>query len=177
MQSLDQRSEACVLCLKRNAARRGTAKAVGSHFCVSNAQQQNVSVEDCAKSEIRVGWAPSIADRDRTGCTIILSYRRASPLSPFVSFIVQGAAALFAPALLLLLSPLPLLLLLHIAVADADRPLLIRTRVLRLAQLLLLLLTMLLLQLRLLHLPSPPSHPPLSQLLLLLLLLKSDTRF
>ena len=154
-------SEACVLCLERNAARRGTAKAVGSHFCVSNT---NVSVEDCAKSEIRVGRGPSIADLDRTDCAVILSYRSASPLSPFVSFIIQGAAACVAPALLLLLFSLLLLLLLQIAVADAGRLLRMHMLVLWLAQLVLLLLTMSLLRLRLLHLPSPPSLLPLSHL-------------
>jgi len=140
-------------------------------------QHQNVSVEDCAESEIRVGWGPAIADRDRADCAVILSYRSASALSPFVSFIIQGAAACVAPALLLLLFSLLLLLLLQIAVADADRLLRMRMLVLRLAQLLLLLLTMSLLQLQLLHLPSPPSTLASRMLLLLLLLLKSDTRF
>ena len=36
MDRSDQCDDACVLCLERNAARRGTAKAVGSHVCVSN---------------------------------------------------------------------------------------------------------------------------------------------
>ena len=106
MDRWDQCDDACVLCLERNAARRGTAKAVGAQFCVC-VQHQNVSVEDCAKSETRVGWGPAIADRDRADCAVILSYRSASALSPFVSFIIQGAAPCVAPALLLLLFPPP----------------------------------------------------------------------
>ena len=39
---------------------KGTAKAAGSHFLC--AQHQKYSVEDCAKSETRVGRGTSIAE-------------------------------------------------------------------------------------------------------------------
>ena len=69
---------------------KGTAKAVGSHFCSSG----TFPLEDCAKSEIRVGWGPAIADLDKADCAVILSYRGASPLSPFVSFILKSSRSM-----------------------------------------------------------------------------------
>jgi len=63
---------------------KSTPKAVGSHTVCPT---PHISVEDGAKTEIRVGRGTSIADLDRAGRAVILSYRSASLLSPFVRFI------------------------------------------------------------------------------------------
>ena len=85
MVSPDQCDAVCVLVWNElpHTAKR-TPKAVGSHTVCPT---PHISVEDGAKTEIRVGRGTSIADLDRAGRAVILSYRSASLLSPFVRFI------------------------------------------------------------------------------------------
>ena len=68
----------------------GTAEAVGSHN-VSNTK--HFSVEDGAKTEIRVGPGALTADLERAGCAVILRYRSAELLSGFTRYITFNSAA------------------------------------------------------------------------------------
>ena len=81
MESPDQCGDARALRLERHPAqlrRHGRSRWISQ--CV---QHQTLSVEDGAKTEIRVGPGALTADLERAGCAVILRYRSAKLLSGF----------------------------------------------------------------------------------------------
>ena len=91
IKSPDQCGDARARCLERHPAqlrRHGRSRWISQ--CV---QHQTLSVEDGAKTEIRVGPGALTADLERAGCAVILRYRSAELLSGFTRYITFNSAA------------------------------------------------------------------------------------